>query len=277
MGAVYLAARDDAEYRGRVAIKIVRAGLATPAAIARFRDYRQVLARLAQPCIVRLLDGGRTEDGLPYLVMEHVEGVSLKAHARTLSVRARVELVIRIAEALQYAHQQLVVHRDVKPSNVLVEASGAPKLLDFGIAKLLEPGAARESVTRTAASRSRSSIKPRAGAWRTRFGRDRRLLARRGPVRPAGRAPTAARWRDAARDSREHLRPRPAATQPDRARCIATRARGDLDNILSKALQKQPERRYASAARSPMICIATSPACRSLRAMPPSRTARASC
>jgi serine/threonine protein kinase len=128
MGVVYRAARDDREYTRDVAIKILRMGLGSPHAIARFRDERQILARLDHPGIVRLLDGGRTDDGLPYLVMEHLRGVSITRYARDrgLSVPDRVRLILRVCEAVRFAHQRLVVHRDLKPSNILVGDDGVP-------------------------------------------------------------------------------------------------------------------------------------------------------
>jgi serine/threonine protein kinase len=151
MGAVYLARRDDAEYRSEVAIKVLHGGLETPEAVARFRDERQILAGLDHPGIVRLLDGGSTEDHLPYLVMEAVFGSPITAWAdvRNLDVRARVVLFRKVCSAVAFAHQKLVVHRDIKPSNILVTAEGEAKLLDFGIAKLLSPTQNREASTRT--------------------------------------------------------------------------------------------------------------------------------
>jgi serine/threonine protein kinase len=139
MGAVYLAERDDAQFAHRVAIKILTHAIGSSEAVARFRDERQILAALEHPHIVRLLDGGNTDDDLPYLVMEYIEGQPIHGYAEqhALSVRARIELIRQVCGALQYAHQNLVVHRDIKPSNILVDAAGTPKILDFGIAKAL--------------------------------------------------------------------------------------------------------------------------------------------
>jgi serine/threonine protein kinase len=152
MGAVYLALRDDDEYRTEVAIKVLHRGLETEAAVARFRDERQILATLEHPGIVRLLDGGSTDDGLPYLVMEHVAGVPITAWAdeRRLSVAARVALFRKVCDAVGYAHGRLIVHRDLKPQNILVDQRGDPKLLDFGIARLLDD-VDRQALTRTGA------------------------------------------------------------------------------------------------------------------------------
>jgi eukaryotic-like serine/threonine-protein kinase len=140
MGAVYRAVRDDDEFRQQVAIKVVPRLLASPEAVARFRSERQILANLDHPNIARLLDGG-TADGIPFLVMEYVEGVPITQHAneRDLSIAQRLELMRSVCGAVQYAHQNLIVHRDLKPANILVTADGNVKLLDFGVAKLLDP------------------------------------------------------------------------------------------------------------------------------------------
>jgi hypothetical protein len=249
MGAVYLAVRDDDEYRTRVAIKLMHGGLETAEAVARFRDERQILATLEHPGIVRLLDGGSTDERLPYLVMEHVEGAPITqwAEERGLDVRVRVELFRGVCAAVAYAHQKLVVHRDIKPSNVLVTTEGQPKLLDFGIAKLLDPGAGREAATRTGmrlltpeyASPEQMRGEPvstaadvyalgallyelLAGVQAQRMEGDGiealQALLERDPQPPSVVAPA------------------------ERRRAIA----GDLDNIVLKALQKEPARRYAS-------------------------------
>lgn len=140
MGAVYLATRDDAEYRKDVAIKIIRRDSATDVNLRRFRQERQILANLDHPNIARLLDGGTTEEGVPFLVMEVVEGAPIDEHSEgaNLSTDARLELFEQVCGAVSHAHQRGIVHRDLKPSNVLVTSTGGLKLLDFGIAKLLE-------------------------------------------------------------------------------------------------------------------------------------------
>jgi eukaryotic-like serine/threonine-protein kinase len=148
MGAVYKARRADGQFEQDAAIKLVRHGFETPAALDRFRQERQILARLAHPAIARLLDGGTAIDEsgteTPYLVMEFVEGESITAYCahQALSLTDRVKLFRLVCDAVQYAHQQLIVHRDLKPTNILVTAVGQPKLLDFGIAKLLTEDAA---------------------------------------------------------------------------------------------------------------------------------------
>jgi tetratricopeptide (TPR) repeat protein len=140
MGAVYRAVRDDDEYHRQVAIKVVPRLLASPEAVARFRSERQILANLDHPNIARLLDGG-TSDGIPFLVMEYVEGVPVTQYAsdRNLSIEQRLELMGNVCGAVQYAHRNLIVHRDLKPANILVTADGIVKLLDFGVAKLVDP------------------------------------------------------------------------------------------------------------------------------------------
>src|SRR6266849_4953628 len=142
MGAVYLAARADDAFRKEVAIKLIKRGLDTESVIQRFRSERQILASLYHPNITRLLDGGTTEDGLPYFVMEHIQGEPIDKYceARRLNTVERLKLFQSVCAAVHYAHQNLVIHRDIKPSNVLVTAEGVPRLLDFGIAKLLTPG-----------------------------------------------------------------------------------------------------------------------------------------
>src|SRR5579864_9565209 len=141
MGAVYLAVRDDDEFQKRVAIKIVKRGMDTTEVLGRFRHERQILANLDHPYIARLIDGGTTPDGRPFFAMEYVEGQPVHAYCRSLKldVTARLELFLRVCEAVAHAHRALVVHRDLKPGNILVTAAGIPKLLDFGVAKLLSP------------------------------------------------------------------------------------------------------------------------------------------
>jgi hypothetical protein len=251
MGAVYLGERDDAQFAHQVAIKILAHAVGSPQAIARFRDERQILAGLKHPHIVRLLDGGSTDDQLPYLVMEHIEGTTITryAHDHALAVRARVALVRQVCAALQYAHQNLVVHRDIKPSNILVDAAGVPKVLDFGIAKLLAPVASfeREARTRTGFAmftpEYASPEQARGDAVSTATDVYSvgavlyEMIAGQPPHRTAGSA------LEVLRVICEVDPPRPSAVAPDaRRRELA----GDLDNIILKALHKEPARRYAS-------------------------------
>jgi len=152
MGAVYRAVRDDDQYQKQVALKLVKRGMDTDFVLNRFRYERQILATLEHTHIARLLDGGSTEDGLPYLVMEFIEGEAITNHCETheLSLMERLQLFLQVCAAVGYAHQKLVVHRDLKPSNILVTKEGAPKLLDFGIAKLLAPDLSLEAMPQTA-------------------------------------------------------------------------------------------------------------------------------
>jgi eukaryotic-like serine/threonine-protein kinase len=141
MGEVYRAVRADGQYDKEVAIKFVRVGLDTAAVLERFRHERQVLASLDHPNIARLFDGGTTEDGIPYLVMELIEGTPIDQYCdgKKLTITDRLRLFVQVCSAVQYAHQRLVIHRDIKPGNILVTKEGVPKLLDFGIAKILDP------------------------------------------------------------------------------------------------------------------------------------------
>ncbi len=145
MGAVWLAEHADGQFRQQVAIKLLHAGAENEEISRRFRHERQILASLDHPNIARLLDGGTTEDGRPYFVMEHIEGLPIDEYCRQhqLSVDDRLRLFRQVCAAVHYAHQNLVIHRDLKPSNIVVTADGAPKLLDFGIAKLLQPDLAQ--------------------------------------------------------------------------------------------------------------------------------------
>src|SRR5262247_3189595 len=150
MGVVYEAKRDDEQFQHQVAIKIIKRGMDTDFARDRFLRERRILASLDHPHIARLFDGGATSDGSPYFVMEFVAGEPITAYCRRhqLSVNEKLKLVRKVCSAVQHAHQRLVVHRDLKPSNILITEDGAPKLLDFGIAKLLSPDPS-EAHTRT--------------------------------------------------------------------------------------------------------------------------------
>jgi serine/threonine protein kinase len=143
MGEVYRAFRADDEYKKQVAIKLVRAGQSSALVVNRFKNERQILASLDHPNIARLLDGGTTQNGVPYFVMELIEGHPIDQYCDTnkLSIAERLKLFVQVCSAVQYAHQHLVIHRDIKPSSILVTSEGVPKLLDFGIAKILEEGA----------------------------------------------------------------------------------------------------------------------------------------
>ena len=141
MGSVYLGVRDDDVFHKQVAIKIVKRGMDTDLVLNRFRHERRILAALDHPYIAHVIDGGSTDDGRPYLVMEYVRGVPITSYCEraNLNIHARLRLFRKVCEAVQHAHRHLILHRDLKPSNILVDESGEPRLLDFGVAKLLAP------------------------------------------------------------------------------------------------------------------------------------------
>ena len=276
MGAVYLAERADGHYHARVALKVVKRGMDTHEINQRFRYEREILARLDHPNIARLLDAGITEDGRPYFVMAYVEGERLDAYCdrRCLSIRQRLALFAQVCEAVAYAHRNLVVHRDLKPSNILVaeDAEGAPhaKLLDFGIAKLLDDDPVlgtrfeTEAGTRRLTPRYAAPEQVRALAVTTATdvyalgvllyelltgrppyaverGRLEEIVCHEVPSRPSTQVlrPTDDPFEEAADLSAQRALP------PNQLRRTLA---GDLDAVTLKALKKEPERRYASAA-----------------------------
>ncbi|HUA19874.1 MAG TPA: protein kinase [Bryobacteraceae bacterium] len=254
MAVVYLGERDDQQFRRRVAIKMLRPGFYTAEIVQRFRNERQTLAALDHPNIVKLLDGGSTEDGLPYLVMDYVEGVPIDefCHLRELSVRSRLQLFLEVCAAVGYAHRNLVIHRDLKPGNILITKDGVPRLLDFGIAKLLNPDLLQTPlVTRT---EWRPMTVEYASPEQVRGGPITaasdiyslgvllyELLTGRRPYRTAGH-------------SRLEIERMICEQEPERpsAALGGTTSRrgleGDLDTIILKALRKEPRQRYASVA-----------------------------
>lgn len=155
MGAVYRAVRDDEQFQQEVAIKVVKRGMDTDAVLERFRYERQILAFLNHPNIGRLLDGGATDDGRPYLVMEFIEGTPITQYCEDhrLTNRERIQLFLRVCAAVEHAHRNLIVHRDLKPGNILITQDGQPKLLDFGIAKILVPASPDRTLARTGSLR----------------------------------------------------------------------------------------------------------------------------
>lgn len=138
MGEVYRAFRADDQFQKEVALKVIRAGQDSNSVITRFRNERQILASLEHPNIARLLDGGTTEDGVPYIAMELIDGQPITEYCdgRKLSIPERLRIFLQVCAAVQFAHEHLIIHRDIKPGNILVTAEGTPKLLDFGIAKI---------------------------------------------------------------------------------------------------------------------------------------------
>ena len=255
MGVVYLGERADERFEKRVAIKLLKRGTDTDEVLRRFDAERHILARLDHPNVARLLDAGTTDDGLPFLVMEHVEGAPITEFcaARDLPLRARLELTLKICDAVQFAHRNLIVHRDIKPANILVTPEGEPKLLDFGIAKLLAADAGTIEVTAgdqqrfSAAYASPEQIRGDAittasdvyalGALLYE------LLAGGPPHQFSSARPSAT---ELLRVVAEQEAPRVSvnATSSETRRQL----RGDLDNILLTALAKEPDRRYSGVA-----------------------------
>jgi tRNA A-37 threonylcarbamoyl transferase component Bud32 len=269
MGVVYEAARDDEQYEQRVALKVVRRGVDTDFVRARFARERRILARLEHPNIARLIDGGATEDGRPYFVMERIEGESIRQYcqARQLSVVERLKLFRQVCAAVHYAHRHSVIHRDIKPGNILIGRDGAPKLLDFGIAKLLnrdgEPGIGFDSVDN--AARTRTELRMMTPEYAS-------------PEQVRGTGVTAAsdvyalgallyelltgqrphRFGDYSMSEVERvicetdLAPPSVAAARDNGDPAIRSAEwrkqivGDLDNIILMAMRKEPERRYQS-------------------------------
>ena len=269
MGIVYLAERADGAFDRRVAVKVLKRGLDTAEIVRRFRTERQILANLRHPGIAELYEGGSTEDGRPYFVLELVEGDALLTDCedRRLGIGERLALFLKVADAVQLAHRNLVVHRDLKPANILVTKDGQPKLLDFGIAKLLGP-ANGEAILQTAlgtrpltpayASPEQIRGEPVTTATdvyalgvllyelltgRRPYALDPEIdvstpealaavICESEPVRPSVAV---------TRDSGSSM-----ARSPEAARRLRRRLAGDLDNIVLKAMEKDPRRRYSS-------------------------------
>ncbi|HYH44530.1 MAG TPA: serine/threonine-protein kinase, partial [Thermoanaerobaculia bacterium] len=279
MGTVYLAVRDDGQFERQVALKLLHHGTRDPEALQRFRAERQILARLEHPAIARLYDGGESENGVPFLVMEHVEGLPLDVYCdrHRLTVEERLRLFRRLLEAVAYAHQNLLVHRDIKPANVLVTAEGEPKLLDFGIAKQLAgPADGAERMAASALTRLRLMTLVYASPEQVRGDAITtasdvyalgvvlyELLCGRSPYRLESDLPheleAAVLHQEPERPSQalERVqRPGPGRGEPGREEIAAARRtsprelrrrlRGDLDTIVLAALRKDPKRRYGS-------------------------------
>jgi tetratricopeptide (TPR) repeat protein/tRNA A-37 threonylcarbamoyl transferase component Bud32 len=249
MGVVYAAMRMDGSFRKRVAIKILRRDLNSRSFLARFGRERQILARLEHPHIASILDGGETPEGDPYFVMDYVDGVPITryAEAHGLTIAQRLDLFLQVCDAVQYAHRNLTVHRDLKPGNILVTEAGAVKLLDFGVAKLMEPEAATaadapatealftpaytspEQIRREPASTSGDIFQLGILLYE--------LLAGEHPFERKGRLP-----HEVMRAICEDDPPAPSSV----ARRDCRQIRGELDAIILTTLRKQPAWRYPS-------------------------------
>ena len=267
MGVVYLAERDDGQFRQRVAIKVANSANVDDPMHQRFLAERQILAALVHPHIARLLDGGVTDDGRPYLVMEYVDGVPITSYcdAQALDLRARLRLFADVCGAVQHAHQNLVIHRDLKPSNILISTDGRVHLLDFGIAKLLNPVLSSAHLPRTRAEQ-RAMTPEYASPEQVRgdgltTASDiyslgvllYELLCGHGPYRVSSTSPlelaTAVCEQDPERPSQRAARGTSEVaarrgTTPER---LARQLDGDLDGIVLMTLRKEPAKRYASA------------------------------
>ncbi|MCH9651511.1 MAG: serine/threonine-protein kinase [Deltaproteobacteria bacterium] len=261
MGVVYKAVRADGTYEQEVAIKVMSRHLGTENAAERFRTERQILADLDHPAIARLLDGGTTEDGSPYLVMEYVAGENIDSYCRRkhLNLEERLELALRICDAVSHAHGRLVVHRDLKPANILITENGDPKLLDFGIAKILDANS-NPSLTHSGTL----PMTPRYAAPEQISGKAitvatdiynlgvifYELLSGESPYGEVDDA-MAMQLAQAILDTepiRLSVAARRAAARGTNSFSIPARhLEGDLDAIIGTALRKEPERRYSSA------------------------------
>jgi serine/threonine protein kinase len=268
MGAVYLAERAEGGFQQRAALKLVRPGPGMDDLAQRFRTERQILAGLEHPNIARLLDGGAGPQGEPFLALEYVEGRELRAHcdAMRLDLRARLALFLTVCDAVDYAHARLVVHRDLKPGNLLVTADGTLKLLDFGVAKLVDrvPGAEATIAHHRLYTPEYAAPEQIRGETTTTavdvhalgvilF----ELLTGRRPFGGAGQEATAIEHlvlrQDAPRPSSlitrrpDPLLRRAAESRRATPAQLRTMLRGDLDHIVQRALRKRPEDRYPSA------------------------------
>jgi serine/threonine protein kinase len=281
MGAVYRAIRADGQYKQQVALKIIRSDLGPELTATRFRNERQILASLEHPNIAKILDGGTTVDGLPYFVMELIDGLPITEYCdqQKLPIDGRLKMFRTVCSAVHYAHQHLVIHRDIKPGNILITAEGTPKLLDFGIAKILDPSLLPENMTMTAAGQwmmtpeyaSPEQLRGEAITTATdvySLGLVLyQLLAGHRACRFASRLPheiaravletepekpsSAIRRKERAPEEKPEsgvLTPEIISDRrSDSPERLHRRLAGDLDNIALKAIRKEPGARYTSA------------------------------
>lgn len=274
MGAVFLGERADDQYEQKVAVKLVQGAMCDANTLGRLRSERQILANLNHPNIARLLDGGTTDDGIPYLVMEYIDGepIDLYCDRKRLNIRQRLQLFQSICAAVHYAHQNLVVHRDIKPSNILVTEEGTPKLLDFGIAKILDPDPNRDVPLTRAGERL---LTPEHASPEQVLGRPittasdiyslgvllyhlltghrpyevssygqsqlQKVICEQDPLKPSTIIVRGSDAKAVLPTIAEHRRHTPEK--------LRRRLAGDLDQIVLKAMRKEPDQRYASASQ----------------------------
>ncbi len=266
MGSVYLAEREDGQFSQKVALKVINPGMDSNQVLKRFQIEREIMARLQHPNIARLLDGGITQNGLPFFTMEYVDGVPIDkyCHENRLELHERLMLVIEVCKAVQYAHQNLIIHRDLKPGNILVEKDGTVKLLDFGIAKLVNPDLDFEGAAVLTKTGMRVMSPGYASPEQIRcepisISSDiyslgavlYELLTGVLPYDLTGLSLTEIEnmvcETDVEKPSRR-LESAPADNNdPNRQKRIGRKLKGDLDVICLKAMQKEPDRRYHSA------------------------------
>jgi serine/threonine protein kinase len=276
MGAVYLADRADDEFRKKVALKVVQVGADRDRVVRRFRRERQILAALEHPNVSRLLDGGTTEAGLPYFVMEYIDGhpITRYCDSARLSVAERVRLFLGVCSAVQYLHRNLVVHQDIKPGNILVGADGVPRLLDFGIAKLVGPESSGEEATQTSVGLTPAYASPEqvrgetvttasdvyslgvllyellTGLYPYRVKSRQPFEFLKAVVEQEPERPSTAIDRtldlEAAEGGAGGTAARVSLTREGSPERLRLRLRGDLDDIVLLTLRKEPAQRYPS-------------------------------
>lgn len=264
MAEVYKAVRDDDQYQKQVAIKLIRR-YSHSLLISRFWQERQILANLEHPCIARFLEGGQTSDGVPYLVMEYIDGVPITTYcdARNLNIEGRLKLFRLVCDAVQYAHRNLVIHRDLKPSNILVTAEGIPKLLDFGIAKLLNPDPEPANVAETITTlrvmtpeyaspeQVRGEPVTTAADVYSLGGVLYELLARERPhqfkTKSFAEIERIVCEQDPERPSVAVMRAQ--ALETKKRQKISRELANELDNVILMAMQKDPQKRYQSVSQ----------------------------